>query len=616
MAAADREKKQRRLSHSGVALPMPCERQGAPPVLWKGRPLDLSCEAEEMITEFVRRGGRSGSEARSARLFGSAAAAEAFWGDWRRLLPPGSRVGGLGELDLRGVRAHLAKQAHKNGKGKNSKDKNSKGNRGDAGAAEVDAPRPRHSAVALVDGVPHQVVPPAVDRPGIFTGKGAEGKSAFTGRLRRRVAAREVVLNLSEDARVPAVPLPKCASSVALESGTKSRSKSMSKSKTKPGCSWGGVVHEPDADWIAKWRDPLTGVVKYARLRRPPSERAKYELAWRVARALPAFRAEVSKMLARPGRGKAAQRERQLGAALWLVDRLAMRVGSGSAMSAEAAGAHGATTLLCRHVRLPVPSNTKGVALVTLDFPGKDGVRYVRSLAATGGAEDEEGGVDARAASAVLAACSRRGASGSQLFPLAGAADVNAAIARLLPPGATSKVVRTAGACTLFKRSLADMLPPAPASVEPHAHSDAKEAVPHAPSIAALALLIAGARVAVLCNHRRALRSQQKEAPPDLRELDDELVAAQATARALIRGNDEKSEKATEEMLGALARWVKRDLVGRARLSLSTARSDYLDPRIAAGLLRERLGLPPQDAFPRSLADRFAWAVQEVQGKA
>ena len=92
--------------------------------------------------------------------------------------------------------------------------------------------------------------------PGIFIGR---GKHPLRGRWKPRVTSKDVTLNLGKRARVPKVP-----------KGT-----------------WGSIVCENDATWLAKWTDRLTDKTKYVWLAdtaglKQDKDKAKYEKAARL----------------------------------------------------------------------------------------------------------------------------------------------------------------------------------------------------------------------------------------------------------------------------------------------------------------------------------------------
>jgi DNA topoisomerase-1 len=580
----DGKRRWRTLSHAGVGLPPPYAPHGVPVgVPGSARPVSLSGspDAEHMLTEYVRLGGTTG---RRPELLGSTAAADAFWGDWSRMLPARCPIRSLSGLDVSRLRAHLAAA-----KGAAAAAGTKRGPRpaGEGEGAGVGIGR------AMVDGRPQPVVPAAVDRPGIFVGKGShththtDTEGAATGRIRRRIVASDVVLNLGPGAPVPRVPLAGCGRRGAGAGSGAGAGQGR-------GCRWGGVVRDPTVDWVAKWRDPLTSVVKYARLgpassAEQGSARDKFEVARRVARALPAFRQRVRALMTAPASRPPAERE--LGALLWLVERLALRVGTTTAVGDRA---RGASTLLARDV-VVLPRG----AGVRLDFPGKDGVRYVRTLGPGGSGSDAA----TRDALAVLrrAAGAAAAANNAPLLPSVTARDANAAIERMLPPGASSRVLRTCAACALFERTLRELEPSGSGSGSAGTLAATRAG-------AALALLIAHARVAVLCNHRRdAGPSSAAAAALDGAELDARLDGLAEEARALLRQRSADAGRVRQ-----LAARVRDRVVLAAGLSLTTARANYLDPRIAAAFMA-RVGLPPDGAFTPALARKYGWALRDTR---
>ena len=529
----------RTLSHQGVALPPPFEelpRAVGVPVIWRGKEISLksSPEAEFYLSEFVRRGGVTripSSRAKgmlSASLFGSRAAAETFWRDWKELLPKGSPISSLEELDLSRVVNALLIEAKAKGKS------DEKGNR-----------KPRTispHAQARVDGKLQPVAPSAVDRPGIFFGRSSDVTATMNGRIRRRVVAEDVTVNLGESARVP--PVPK-------------------------GCGkkWGAIVHDPTVDWIASWRDPVTSIVKYARLAiSSESEqigtKEKYDLAKKMIAITPVLRKKIAAAL-----GSSDRKRRQLGAVLWLVDRLALRIGSGSALSAKRAGAHGVATLLVKHVEI-VDRHT-----IRLSFPGKDCVRYERTVK---GIPSELGHV--------LADAARRKSPEEALFDAVDSNNAARAIDSILP-GATSKVLRTARASELFEATLDGIR-----TTDAHA--------------AKLQLLFAFTRVAILLNHRKAApkrrtRKRQSQATDlgggDLAEIDrnvDDLMKEFANVR-------DKTDVAR------IGKKLREDVIRSANLSLATARASYIDPRLVVEFGRRANIADPGGA---GFSKKFPWA--------
>lgn len=325
------------------------------------------------------------------------------------------------------------------------------------------------SAVAFLDGQPQPVYPIAVDAPGVFIGRSLF--SSLTGRLRRRIVESDVELN----------------------------------------------VNQPCVDWVARWRDPLTGVVKYARLARASHSELVYarerdELSLRVEKALPRM---LRRSIELTQSGDPASVE--LGVCLWFVTRFAMRVGSRSPKASALAGAYGVTTLTRRHVFV----NDEGK--IEVNFPGKEGLPYRRVLRNTPQAIHD----------AILSIISRHDAKPA-LFREATVGSLNREISSIVPRS-TARVVRTAVANKMYTDTL--RLTKAFSPV--------------------FSRKVANARVAILLNHRRLEDLLQVPNVPDLGDLDTRIL------RAIREGGVERD--------------VSR-IIREGRLLLSTSMQNYIRP--------------------------------------
>ena len=180
--------------------------------------------------------------------------------------------------------------------------------------------------------------------PGIFIGR---GKHPLRGRWKPRVTSKDVTLNLGKRARVPKVP-----------KGT-----------------WGSIVCENDATWLAKWTDRLTGKTKYVWLAdtaglKQDKDKAKYEKAARLGE-------EIDSILDRMVQDMKGtdERTRTIATACYLIYRTAMRVGDEK--DPDEADTVGATTLRKEHISITDDA-------VGFDFLGKDSVRWKETVKAEG----------------------------------------------------------------------------------------------------------------------------------------------------------------------------------------------------------------------------------------
>lgn len=250
--------------------------------------------------------------------------------------------------------------------------------------------------VVIVDGRRVQADNPHVTPAGVFSGRGKDNE--LLGRVRRRIRAEDVTLNISRGAPVPPVP-------------------------RGHGRVWGGVVHEQRADWIAKWKDPVTGKFRYVRL--APEEKAeRVRKKFDLARGI---RKKFAGIIKRNARNLASldARTRQLATCVALICELGIRIGRGGSKRV-----FGAATLQVRHL----------VGGKTLSFVGKDGVPY-------------EGRITNARVIKNLSALARGKAAKARLFDIISPRAVNEYLSEL-DPRLTAKVIRTIRANEEFEAAV------------------------------------------------------------------------------------------------------------------------------------------------------------------
>ena len=313
---------------------------------------------------------------------------------------------------------------------------------------------------------------------------------------------------------------------------------------------WRAVVHDPFVDWLAAWHDPLLGVVKYARLAPSSSmeqgvDADKFERARALDAAMPSIHQRVEAALR-----SSDLKERQVATCISLLDSLALRVGDG----ASKGRARGLTSLLVRHVDV----SRRGLRF---DFVGKDGVPYVRDT-------DVPAAVQAN----VRAFLQGKGAD-QRVFDRVSPSDVNA----FMGAEFTAKDLRTRRASLAYEHAL--------------------ERLERAGREPRVALRLANARVAFVCNHRVASKAASERSPlPDDARVEAELARLEACATC--------TEK---DVL---------HVVREAGLALSTSMTNYIDPRIGVAFCtRHRLPMDAALGRSKALAAKFSWALGLVGRK-
>ena len=186
---------------------------------------------------------------------------------------------------------------------------------------------------ATVDGVRMEIGNYTVEPSSIFMGR---GEHPMRGRWKEGPRHEDVELNLSPDAPRP------------------------------PG-NWKAVVGEPDVMWIARWRDKLSGRMKYVW----PSDSShlkqmkdinKFDTARKLRRNLRRVQEHIVENLDADD-----IRQRKIATVCYLIDHCKFRVGDEK--DDEEADTVGASTLRPEHVKF------NGDGIVTFDFIGKDFIR-------------------------------------------------------------------------------------------------------------------------------------------------------------------------------------------------------------------------------------------------
>jgi len=348
---------------------------------------------------------------------------------------------------------------------------------------------------AWVDGVQMEVANYAAEPSSIFMGR---GKHPLRGRWKEGPREEDVELNLSPDAPRP------------------------------PG-NWKAVVWQPDAMWIARWRDKLNGQMKYVWLSessivKQRKDMEKFDRARELRRNLVRVQRHIWENLEADD-----LRRRKTATVCFLIDRLKIRVGDEK--DPDEADTVGASTLRPEHVRF------NGDGAVTFNFLGKDSVPHVFRIELPDKAVRnlKEFAVDAR----------------STLFDGVSSKHVSEFLDETMN-GLSAKVFRTCYASEAVDKKLEG----APVKLEDPEHMKKHVAT------------MANLEAAKVCNHRRTipktwksslekkedrlevLRDRAKEAQDKLKDRAEER---KARYRERLRRQEERL-KAMEEKLEAYQR--------------------------------------------------------------
>jgi DNA topoisomerase-1 len=189
---------------------------------------------------------------------------------------------------------------------------------------------------ATVDGVRMEIGNYTVEPSSIFMGR---GKHPMRGRWKEGPRHEDVELNLSPDAPIPEG-------------------------------SWKAIVWEPETMWIARWRDKLSGKMKYvwpsdSSHLKQANDIEKFDKALELREVLPEIQRHVEENLTAED-----LRRRKTATVTFLIDHCKFRVGD-EKDEEEEAETIGASTLKPEHLKF------NGDGTVTFDFLGKDSVRHL-----------------------------------------------------------------------------------------------------------------------------------------------------------------------------------------------------------------------------------------------
>ena len=492
---------------------------------------------------------------------------------------------------------------------------------------------------ALVDGHLEKVGNYNMEPPGAFRGRGEHPKM---GKLKSRVNPEQVALNLSECAPVPRCPVP--------------------------GHSWGDLRHDPQVQWLAQWKENINNQVKYMQLAaqssfKGKSDRSKYNKAAVLCEKVIKVRASTRKSL----KSKDLE-ERQLATAVWVIDRLALRVG-GEKDTDEEADTVGCCSLRVEHMQFDPNDEGGDSKEIELKFLGKDSMLYQQTIDFGAAIYNDNNGMGSQVYTNFKGFCKGKKKS-EEIFDKINPSMLNAHLKQFMD-GLTAKVFRTFNA----SKTLQDELSKTEASNSWRSLTASQKVVEYNN---------ANREVAILCNHQRSvskaqenqldligkklemLKKQKKQLKVALKSINGgnagkmpikkseaEMIEKANKAAAKAKEMKEKAKtneqkiKATEQDLKAkqlkrdvndqkftqahlwektpsadqvakrLQNWTAKiakmemDLKHKddnKEVSLGTSKINYMDPRISVAWCK-RNEVPIEKIFSKTLRDKFNWAM-------
>lgn len=509
------------LQHNGILFPSEYIKHNVP-VLYKGDAVILDALPEEYATLYAKY--------IESEYISSATFRKNFWKDWKQALGKDHVIQNLDECNFKLINEHLVKE-------KELKKEISPEEK------KIRDEYENAFKIAVVDGKEQSVGNYRMEPPGIFLGRGCNPK---LGKIKSRVYPEDVIINIGKEAPVP---------------------------KTLDNHKWGKVIHDHDVEWLASWKDTITGKTKYLWLGatsdlKALSDKNKFDLARKLKRKIKIIRTQNEIELKNNELFM-----RQVATALYFIDKFALRVGNEKGENET--DTVGCTSLRVEHIKFI------GDNKVELDFLGKDSVRYKKVLS-----------VDDQVYKN-LEEFTKNKQSGEDLFDKINSNDVNRYLRSFLP-GLTAKVFRTMNASTLFQKELKKI-------------SGKYETYEEADKINILLdeFNKANAKVAMLCNHQKNITKSNNKQIENINEM------IKKQKRALKKAK--KSSSKNLDKIALIERKIKllkskKDMkIEMKNVSLGTSKQNYISPMISVAFIKKH-GLPIDKIFTKAQQDKFKWA--------
>jgi DNA topoisomerase-1 len=533
-------------SHSGVLFPEPYVSHSVP-LIYDGIKIVLKPNSEEYATIYSK---FTETEYTKNKLFN-----KNFFNDWLKILKKDghTEIKELEKCDFSLILKHLLE--HKEAKKNLSKEEKEK-------VKEKKDKLESKFKIAIVDGKEQATGNFRIEPPGIFLGRGCHPKA---GKIKKRVYPEDITLNMDTKSPIPELP------------------------KFFSGHKWGKIIHDNTLEWLASWKDDILGKTKYVWLGaksdfKAKSDEHKFDLARKLAKnILEIRRTNWNNITA----NNVAEKTKQLASALYLIDNLALRVGNEK--GDDEADTVGVCSLRVEHINFLSDNKIK------LDFLGKDSIRYENTVK-----------IDPDVYN-VLIKFTKGKKKSDDLFDLINPQMLNQYLGSMME-GLTAKVFRTYNASKLFQTELNNINK----QIDKMNHDDTNK----------INLILdmyykANIKVAILCNHQKKISKSFNEQIDKMSEKINELIKKKKEfykEKELINKDDKEKIKKQNEKINNIKNKIteaenKKDLKMELKnLSLTTSKTNYIDPRITISFFKKHK-IPLEEIYSQTLIDKFFWAM-------
>lgn len=484
-----------------------------------------------------------------------------FFGDWRKEMTDEEREI-ITDLDKCGFKeiGDYFKEVSAANKLATKEEKNKK--------KEANAEIAEKYGICIMDGHKQKVGNFRCEPPGLFRGRGDHPKQ---GKLKKRLTAKDVIINIGKGVPVPPPP---------------------------PGQKWKAVQHDNTVTWLACWIENICGSYKYVMLN--AATRLKGEKDWQkyeTARKLKNEVGKIRKEYMADWKDK-EMKIRQRGVAMYFIDKLALRAGH-EKEEGESADTVGCCSLRVEHIKLH-PEKDDQEYVVEFDFLGKDSIRYTNNVP-----------VEKRVFKNLELFMQNKQA-GDDLFDRLSTQSLNKFLGELMP-GLTAKVFRTYNASTTLQQQLNELT-----------------IAEDSPTAKFLSYNRANRAVAILCNHQRAApktfdkqmenlvnklkdkKKAMKDCKKEIKNLKKQYHEQGKSARVkdLIDKKKKQMERLEEQYFKLEVNMTDKE--ENKEIALGTSKLNYLDPRISIAWCKKH-DVPIEKVYNKTQRQKFQWAIDMTE---
>lgn len=508
------------LIHNGVKFSPEYEKKNIP-LIYDGKEIILEKNAEECAFLYAK---YIGSDYAQINTFN-----KNFFNDWKKILGKDTIIISFDLCNFSLMKQYLESEKEKKKTIKNT--------------INI-SPNDHLYTEAYLDGKKQEVSNYKIEPPGLFIGR---GKNPHLGKIKKRIYPEDITLNLSKDAPIPILP-------DFLQTH-----------------SWGKIVHNRKMEWLASWKDNITGKTKYLWLAnhsdlKASGDQKKFDLARKLKKKIKSI-IEINEQ----NLNSSEIKMRQIATALYFIDKLAIRVGNEK--GEDSADVVGVTNLRIEHVDLSVNNE------ITLNFLGKDSVPYTNTVQ-----------VDPIVYNNV-ASFVRDKNKYDQVFDKINSNDVNAYLQNFMKD-LTAKVFRTYNASNIFQKELKKI------TNKYENRENQEKAIMDD-------FIKANLKVAKLLNHQKQISKGYKGQVDKISTNLDNLKKQLSKARRSKKKNLETIKKIKAKIS---ANKSKKEIVKEMKnISLDTSKANYVDPRILVAFMKTNK-LDINKLFSKALQKKFFWA--------